>query len=198
MKTPAIVQKSFSGDRYLREHEQVLWVGKYGKLMTNRIYPETEDSSKVETTINQPIEEKIISIPRRVFLPSWGGSSMRSSECSSLQTSMGGHSTLMLDPHHRDRRDAMSFTSRSSFTTRAESTMFRPDSYAQRPGSELRPLGAWPVFAPRDSMKSKSELKKLAKRGLDKDGAERGRSKLYRSSDISSLATAERMNFSEF
>jgi hypothetical protein len=24
-----IVQKSFSGDRYLREHEQMLWLGKY-------------------------------------------------------------------------------------------------------------------------------------------------------------------------
>ena len=28
MKSRAIVQKSFSGDRYLREHEQMLWVGK--------------------------------------------------------------------------------------------------------------------------------------------------------------------------
>jgi hypothetical protein len=28
MKSRAIVEKSFSGDRYLREHEQMLWVGK--------------------------------------------------------------------------------------------------------------------------------------------------------------------------
>lgn len=28
MKTREIVQKSFSGDRYLREHEQMLWIGK--------------------------------------------------------------------------------------------------------------------------------------------------------------------------
>jgi len=28
MKSRSIVQKSFSGDRYLREHEQMLWVGK--------------------------------------------------------------------------------------------------------------------------------------------------------------------------
>jgi hypothetical protein len=28
MRSRAIVQKSFSGDRYLREHEQMLWVGK--------------------------------------------------------------------------------------------------------------------------------------------------------------------------
>jgi hypothetical protein len=28
MKSRAIVQKSFSGERYLREHEQMLWIGK--------------------------------------------------------------------------------------------------------------------------------------------------------------------------
>jgi hypothetical protein len=38
MRTRAIVQKSFSGDRYLREHEQMLWVGKARKDMA---YPGT-------------------------------------------------------------------------------------------------------------------------------------------------------------
>lgn len=33
MKAREIVQKSFSGDRYLREHEQMLWVGKARKDM---------------------------------------------------------------------------------------------------------------------------------------------------------------------
>jgi glycosyltransferase involved in cell wall biosynthesis len=196
MKTRAIVQKSFSGDRYLREHEQMLWVGKYRKLMANRIYPETDDFSEIEKAIKEPVEEKIISLPRRI-LPSWA-SSNRSSGRSSFRTSMGAGSTLMLDPHTRDRREVLSFTSHSSFTTRAESMMLRPDSYAaQRPGSELRPPGAWPVFAPRDSMQSKHDLKKMLKKGFERDG-DRGRSKLYRSSDISSLAPTERMNLSAF
>jgi len=38
MRTRSIVQKSFSGDRYLREHEQMLWIGKARKDMA---YPGT-------------------------------------------------------------------------------------------------------------------------------------------------------------
>jgi hypothetical protein len=34
MRARKIVQKSFSGDRYLREHEQMLWIGKARKDMT--------------------------------------------------------------------------------------------------------------------------------------------------------------------
>lgn len=34
MRTREIVQKSFSGDRYLREHEQMLWIGKARKDMS--------------------------------------------------------------------------------------------------------------------------------------------------------------------
>lgn len=34
MRTRAIVQKSFSGDRYLREHEQMLWIGKAKRDMS--------------------------------------------------------------------------------------------------------------------------------------------------------------------
>ncbi|OJJ48200.1 hypothetical protein ASPZODRAFT_14349 [Penicilliopsis zonata CBS 506.65] len=36
MMTRTIVQKSFSGDRYLREHEQMLWIGKALQLMASR------------------------------------------------------------------------------------------------------------------------------------------------------------------
>jgi hypothetical protein len=37
MKSREIVQKSFSGDRYLREHEQMLWIGKARKDMRARV-----------------------------------------------------------------------------------------------------------------------------------------------------------------
>ncbi|KAJ5930600.1 Glycosyl transferase family 1 [Penicillium verhagenii] len=36
MKTRQIVQKSFSGARYLREHEQMLWIGKSASTMARR------------------------------------------------------------------------------------------------------------------------------------------------------------------
>lgn len=53
LKARAIVQKSFSGDRYLREHEQMLWVGKARKDMSRH------NSSRPTT---------IIPIPRPVYL----------------------------------------------------------------------------------------------------------------------------------
>lgn len=53
MKAREIVQKSFSGDRYLREHEQMLWVGKARKDMLRH-------------TGSRPTT--IIPIPRPVYL----------------------------------------------------------------------------------------------------------------------------------
>ncbi|TVY94223.1 hypothetical protein LAWI1_G000823 [Lachnellula willkommii] len=50
MRTRAIVQKSFSGDRYLREHEQMLWIGKAKKDMA---YP--------GTSVRPSTPEKLIS-----------------------------------------------------------------------------------------------------------------------------------------
>lgn len=44
MRARQIVQRSFSGDRYLREHEQMLWIGKFAKTMA-RHKTETDTSS---------------------------------------------------------------------------------------------------------------------------------------------------------
>jgi hypothetical protein len=41
MRASKIVQKSFSGERYLREHEQMLWVGKAKKDTRHATYRET-------------------------------------------------------------------------------------------------------------------------------------------------------------
>ena len=43
LMTRSIVQKSFSGARYLREHEQMLWIGKSRRLMETRKYGELSD-----------------------------------------------------------------------------------------------------------------------------------------------------------
>lgn len=45
LKTREIVQKSFSGNRYLREHEQMLWIGKSRKMMQERNLRELSDSA---------------------------------------------------------------------------------------------------------------------------------------------------------
>lgn len=62
LKTREIVQKSFSGNRYLREHEQMLWIGKSRKLMQNRNYRELSDSPtdisralQLSTSINDEV-----------------------------------------------------------------------------------------------------------------------------------------------
>jgi glycosyltransferase involved in cell wall biosynthesis len=48
MRTRAIVQKSFSGDRYLREHEQMLWIGKARQDMAR------STSSRLTTPVPAP------------------------------------------------------------------------------------------------------------------------------------------------
>lgn len=67
MRTRAIVQKSFSGDRYLREHEQMLWIGKAKKDMA---YPGTSGrSSTPEKPISMPIGISDTRTPSLVMPP---------------------------------------------------------------------------------------------------------------------------------
>jgi len=48
MKSREIVQKSFGGERYLREHEQMLWIGKARYDLLNKSPPLTGIPSRVE------------------------------------------------------------------------------------------------------------------------------------------------------
>lgn len=50
MMTRKIVQKSFSGDRCLREHEQMLWIGKSMNLMATRPVGDVHEIKDVATT----------------------------------------------------------------------------------------------------------------------------------------------------
>lgn len=130
MMTRNIVQKSFSGDRYLREHEQMLWIGKAQKLMASRFGPEPMD---LPTAIKQtaPIEEDVITIPRSA-INSW-----RSSAASGLSTLYSTVSNYpMLGGPHRPS-SVMSGTSNAS--TDADSFLRLPSSFSL------------PVFAPRGS-----------------------------------------------
>jgi hypothetical protein len=75
MMTRNIVQKSFSGDRYLREHEQMLWIGKARKLMANRVTGDHENQHDAANVIDlsAPPDEEVITIPRSA-VHSWRSS----------------------------------------------------------------------------------------------------------------------------
>ncbi|PGH17216.1 hypothetical protein AJ80_04925 [Polytolypa hystricis UAMH7299] len=143
MMTRAIVQKSFSGDRYLREHEQMLWIGKARKMMASR------EDRLVEPTIVPPaievvppmvVDEEVITVPRRA-IHSWR---------SSVATSFSGYgelSNLMdLELQENVRDSSGSFNSGAS--TEAESVIQLPTTGRN----------ALPVFAPRASYRNSALL----------------------------------------
>lgn len=91
MMTRNIVQKSFSGDRYLREHEQMLWIGKARKLMASRVNNPAgshENNNQQDfIDISAPPDEEVITIPRSA-VHSW-----RSSAASGISSAF----TTLLD-----------------------------------------------------------------------------------------------------
>ncbi|KAI9374749.1 hypothetical protein BJX61DRAFT_540453 [Aspergillus egyptiacus] len=133
MMTRKIVQKSFSGDRYLREHEQLLWIGKSAKIMASRLPGTYNEPTDIATAIQQalPIEEEVITIPRSA-VHSW-----RSSTASGMSTLYSNFNPLNRTTitSHRDRPSSL-YSSFSNASTDASSFLPLPNS----------PL---PVFAPR-------------------------------------------------
>lgn len=67
MKSREIVKASFSGERYLREHEQMLWIGKARKDMTLPIYKRPSarmDTPATVRILDERVKEKF-PMPRR-------------------------------------------------------------------------------------------------------------------------------------
>jgi hypothetical protein len=67
MKAREIVKASFSGERYLREHEQMLWIGKARKDMTLPIYKRPSarmDTPATVRILDERVKEKV-PMPRR-------------------------------------------------------------------------------------------------------------------------------------
>ncbi|CAG7971978.1 unnamed protein product [Penicillium olsonii] len=130
MMTRKIVQKSFSGDRYLREHEQMLWIGKSAKMMASRAAGDPIEPEDVAAAIETGVDEEIITIPRGA-VHSW-----RSSAQSGISTLYSSTSQMPgRGGYHRPMSDA-SFMSMSNISTDTES------------------FARLPVFAPRQSMMS--------------------------------------------
>lgn len=91
MMTRKIVQKSFSGDRYLREHEQMLWIGKSVNIMASRISGDVLEPIHTPTTVGQTVlvDEKTLTIPPSA-VQSWR--SGMSTLYSTGPTHVNGHS----------------------------------------------------------------------------------------------------------
>ncbi|CAI7604605.1 unnamed protein product [Penicillium crustosum] len=130
MMTRKIVQKSFSGDRYLREHEQMLWIGKSAKMMASRAAGDPIEPADVAAAIETGIDEEIITIPRGA-VHSW-----RSSAQSGISTIYSSASQL---PGHGGHHRPMSDISAMSMSMNNLST----ESFARLP-----------VFAPRPTAMS--------------------------------------------
>ncbi|OOF90260.1 glycosyltransferase family 4 protein [Aspergillus carbonarius ITEM 5010] len=134
MMTRNIVQKSFSGDRYLREHEQMLWIGKSARTMASRPTGNMSEPLDVATALQQtlPIDEEVITIPRSA-VNSW-----RSSAGSGMSTLYSSVSNFpMLNSHQRPSSIRSSV---SNASTDASSFMPLPSS------------ASLPVFAPRQTL----------------------------------------------
>ncbi|KAL2829743.1 hypothetical protein BDW59DRAFT_158914 [Aspergillus cavernicola] len=150
MMTRKIVQKSFSGGRYLREHEQMLWIGKSAKIMASRLPGTYNEPTDIATAIQQtlPIEEEVITIPRSA-VHSWRSSaaSGMSTLYSNINNPLNPTGSPTGSSHNnnnnntttsiRDQRPSSLYSSFSNASTDASSSFF------PLPNSPL------PVFAPR-------------------------------------------------
>ncbi|CAI7678761.1 unnamed protein product [Penicillium pancosmium] len=132
MMTRNIVQKSFSGDRYLREHEQMLWIGKSAKMMASRAAGDAMEPADIATAVEQTatVEEEVITIPRNA-VHSW-----RSSTISGMSTLYSSVSNYPLQSYRNRPTSDISALSLSNVSTDTES------------------FARLPVFAPRRSMLS--------------------------------------------
>ncbi|KAL4918814.1 hypothetical protein BDW62DRAFT_58173 [Aspergillus aurantiobrunneus] len=156
MMTRKIVQKSFSGDRYLREHEQMLWIGKSAKMMASRIPGFHNEPADIATAIQQtlPIEEEVITIPRSA-VHSW-----RSSAASGMSTlySSSGVSNPFLStniPTISNNNARHSHLRNNSNTTNPRPpSLYSSFSNTSTDTSSFLPLpnSPLPVFAPRHSL----------------------------------------------
>ncbi|PYH93800.1 glycosyl transferase [Aspergillus ellipticus CBS 707.79] len=143
MMTRKIVQKSFSGDRYLREHEQMLWIGKSAKIMANRPNGNLNEATDIATALQQtlPIDEEVITIPRSA-VNSW-----RSSAASGMSTLYSSVSNFPMLPNQRPSSVRSSLSNAST-----DASSFLP----------LPSNASLPVFAPRQTLSFSGMPKSLS------------------------------------
>ncbi|OXV07818.1 hypothetical protein Egran_04421 [Elaphomyces granulatus] len=188
MMTRAIVQKSFSGARYLREHEQMLWVGKSFKTITSRTAGDFVERFGSPADIQETataMEGEFNTIPQSL-IASWRSS-----------TSSGASSF---------------FTTPSRMSMLDETRSLRSNPYESRRNSidvetGPRPTSRsyFPVFAPRHSdilapgaAPSEKQVSSDAGTPVERDlskGLRREELPQYRNSDVSAIMREEFWNW---
>ncbi|KAJ6157378.1 hypothetical protein N7470_004970 [Penicillium chermesinum] len=199
MKTRQIVQKSFSGDRYLREHEQMLWIGKSRKMMGTRTAGPTIEPTDASMTpdVMNTVEEDIITIPPSA-VHSWRSSNV--SGMSTLHSSVEGYPGTLKRPI--SNISALSLANSNENRSSARSPVFAPrhsrlsdisvgDSSGQRsPGGLAVPSNTRLTLGNRSrsyrASRSVSTAGREQLRGLDRASLMQ-----YRNSDVSSIMREE-------
>ncbi|GAD97218.1 glycosyl transferase, group 1 family protein [Paecilomyces variotii No. 5] len=181
MMTRGIVQKSFSGDRYLREHEQMLWIGK--SLRSTMIYA---DSQSVDPVNPAAVRHLASTADQEIMvLPPSAINSWRSSAESGLSTLYTDYSGL---PRFGSGLKGESIkTGDSNESTDAEVEIRLPSSKYL------------PVFAPGRSGRNSdpSGSRPQSTRNL-MNGLQREELLPYRNSDISTIMRDDFLNSMEY
>ncbi|KAJ6032272.1 Glycosyl transferase family 1 [Penicillium herquei] len=97
MRARQIVQRSFSGERYLREHEQMLWIGKFTKMMSD---PEADATTEPARGLYQDTaHQEAIAVPHKAVHP-W-----RLSSTTLVQSGLNSFSVAGREQPHGLRRE---------------------------------------------------------------------------------------------
>ncbi|KAJ5922453.1 hypothetical protein N7516_010156 [Penicillium verrucosum] len=153
MMTRKIVQKSFSGDRYLREHEQMLWIGKSAKMMASRAAGDPIDPADVAAAIETGIDEEIITIPRGA-VHSW-----RSSAQSGISTVYSSTSQL---PGRGGNHRPISNISAMSLSMSMSMSNVSTESFARLPVFAPRPTAMSNGSSPRNRSPARTSTHRLS------------------------------------
>jgi len=208
MMTRKIVQKSFSGERYLREHEQMLWIGKSARHMATRTAGDLNEPTDIATAVQQTaaIEEEIITIPRSA-VDSWRSST------SGMSTLYSSVSNMRPGAGTRASSSSGGYNRAFSVYSGASNISTDTDSFLRLPSS-----ASLPVFAPRRTFlpgsasgnlsPTKGHQSRLSTNSYTRSISTAGREQLrgldredfnqYRNSDVSSIMRDEFLRSSAF
>lgn len=114
----SIVQKSFSGDRYLREHEQMLWLGKH--IHQSRLEQLSRDNGSTVIETGQMLDDMYSGIDVREYRPEFlrhvsGFSAFNSTAASELRSDMSERSTSFYEDNLGGSRETVGMRRESVF-----------------------------------------------------------------------------------
>ncbi|KAJ5738394.1 hypothetical protein N7493_001549 [Penicillium malachiteum] len=101
MRARQIVHRSFSGERYLREHEQMLWIGKFTKMMSD---PEAGATEPANRLYQDTAQQEAITVPSKAVHP-W-----RLSSTTLVKSGLHSFSVGREQPHGLRRDDLVQYS----------------------------------------------------------------------------------------